>query len=263
MPGAVFLWKHDRMTTALIISAVLSGAFIGSVLGFIGAGGAMITVPILIYIFDFTPLQATTAALAVVFLAAISSLLPKFKSGDVLVKEALTIWSLGLVTNIGLGSIADSIPDSIILIGFSAVLIGAGLSMLRAPIKDHPEKKIPFIYLVLLSLVIGSLTGLFGIGGGFLAIPILVLFFHTPQNKAAGTSLLIIALNCATAFLAKIKFWSDIDWHYPLIIGITAILIARIASALAPKAPTVHLKRGFALLLFAIAGFTIISNLLS
>jgi uncharacterized membrane protein YfcA len=263
MPRAVFLWKHDRMTTTLIFAAVLSGAFIGAVLGFIGAGGAMITVPILLYIFNFTPLQATTAALAVVFLAAISSLLPKVKNGDVLIKESLVIWSLGLITNIGLGSIADSIPDPIILIGFSTVLIGAGLSMLRAPIKDHPEKKIPFIYLVLLSLIIGSLTGLFGIGGGFLAIPILVLFFHTPQNKAAGTSLLIIALNCATAFLAKLKFWSDIDWHYPLLIGATAILVAQISSNLAPKAPTVHLKRGFALLLFAIAGFTIFSNLLS
>lgn len=261
MPGAVFLWKHAGVTTTLIIAALLSGSFIGAVLGFIGAGGAMITVPILIYIFDFTPLQATTAALAVVFLAAISSLLPKFKSGDVLVKEALTIWSLGLLTNIGLGSIADSIPDSIILIGFSAVLIGAGLSMLRAPIKDHPEKKIPFIYLILLSLVIGSLTGLFGIGGGFLAIPILVLFFHTPQNKAAGTSLLIIALNCATAFLAKVKFWQEIDWHYPVIIGITAIVIARISSNLAPRAPTVHLKRGFAYLLFCLAAFTILTEL--
>lgn len=249
------------MTTALIIDAVLSGAFIGAVLGFIGAGGAMITVPILLYIFNFTPLQATTAALAVVFLAALSSLMPKIKSGDVLFKEAITIWSLGLITNIGLGSIADSIPEPIILIGFSTVLVGAGISMLRAPIKDQPERKIPVIYLLLLSLVIGSLTGLFGIGGGFLAIPILVLFFHTPQNKAAGTSLLIIALNCATAFVAKIKFWSDIDWHYPIIIAITAILIARISSTLAPKAPTVHLKRGFALLLFAIAGFTIISNL--
>lgn len=251
------------MSVTLILASLLSGAFIGAVLGFIGAGGAMITVPILLYIFDFTPLQATTAALAVVFLAALASLLPKFKSNDVLFKEAITIWSLGLITNIGLGSIADSIPEPIILIGFSTVLVGAGISMIRAPIKDHPEKKIPFIYLILLSLIIGSLTGLFGIGGGFVAIPVLVLFFHTPHNKAAGTSLLIIALNCATAFVAKIKFWSDIDWQYPIIIALTAIIIARISSSLAPKAPTVHLKRGFALLLFVIAGFTIISNLIN
>jgi uncharacterized membrane protein YfcA len=261
MPGAVFLWKHAGMTTTLIIAAILSGAFIGAVLGFIGAGGAMITVPLLIYIFNFTPLQATTAALAVVFSAAAASLIPKFKSKDVLLKEALTIWALGLITNIGFGTIADSLPDKFILIGFSTVLIGAGISMIRAPIKDHPEKKISFFYLIALSLIIGALTGLFGIGGGFVAIPVLVLFFHTPQNKAAGTSLLIITLNCATAFLAKYQSWSAINWHYPVLIALVAILIAQISSKLAPKAPTIHLKKAFACLLFVIAGFTLITKI--
>jgi len=79
------------MSTELILTAVAAGIFIGSVLGFIGAGGAMVTVPILLYLFDFSPVNATTAALAVVFLAAIAGLGPKFKSKDVLVKEALTI----------------------------------------------------------------------------------------------------------------------------------------------------------------------------
>jgi uncharacterized protein len=63
------------------------------------------------------------------------------------------------------------------------------------------EKKIPVVWLVVMSLVIGSMTGLFGIGGGFLAVPVLVLFFKVPQGKAAGTSLAIIAINSITAFL--------------------------------------------------------------
>ena len=251
------------MSTELILTAVAAGIFIGSVLGFIGAGGAMVTVPILLYLFDFSPVNATTAALAVVFLAAIAGLGPKFKSKDVLVKEALTIWALGLVTNIGLGLVITKIPDQVILIGFSIVLIGAGYSMLRAPIKEVPEKTMPTWALVLLSLLIGSLTGLFGIGGGFLAIPVLVLFFHTPQNKAAGTSLLIIALNCLTAFITKSSLWSEIDWHYPVIMAVAAVVIARFTSHLAPKAPTIHLKRGFAFLLFTLAAFTIITGLLA
>jgi len=251
------------MSTELILTAVAAGIFIGSVLGFIGAGGAMVTVPILLYLFDFSPVNATTAALAVVFLAAIAGLGPKFKSKDVLVKEALTIWALGLVTNIGLGLVITKIPDQVILIGFSIVLIGAGYSLLRAPIKEAPEKTMPTWALVLLSLLIGSLTGLFGIGGGFLAIPVLVLFFHTPQNKAAGTSLLIIALNCLTAFITKSSLWSEIDWHYPVIMAVAAVVIARFTSHLAPKAPTIHLKRGFAFLLFTLAAFTIITELLA
>ena len=245
----------------MIFTAIASGAFIGAVLGLIGAGGAMISVPILLYLFDFSPLHATTAALAVVFLAAFAGVIPKMRSKDVLVKEAVTIWALGLVTNIGLGILVTKIPDLVILIGFSLVLIGAGYSMLRAPITVKPEKKMSIWALILLSLLIGCLTGLFGIGGGFLAIPVLILFFHTPQNKAAGTSLLIIALNCLTALLAKYAIWSEINWSYPLIIAIFALIIAWISSHLAPRTPIVHLKRGFAFLLFAIAAFTIITEL--
>ena len=249
------------MEIGLVFTALLSGGFIGAVLGFIGAGGAMVSVPILLYLFNFSPIHATTAALAVVFLAAIAGLGPKIKSNDVLVKEATIIWALGLLTNIGLGLVINKIPDQIILIGFSVVLIGAGYSMLRAPITNQSEKSMPAWAVVLLSLLIGALTGLFGIGGGFLAIPVLVLFFHTPQNKAAGTSLLIIALNCSTAFIAKHSIWQEINWHYPIIIAIAAVIVARISSKIAPKTPIVHLKQGFALLLFGLAAFTICTEL--
>ena len=250
------------MSLNLIMTALASGAFIGAILGFIGAGGAMVSVPIFLYLFDFTPIHATTAALAVVFLAALSGLRPKFKSKDVLVKEALIIWALGLVTNIGFGLVITKIPDQLILFGFSFVLITAGYSMLRAPIKEQHERSMPIWALVLLSLLIGSLTGLFGIGGGFLAIPVLVLFFHTPQNKAAGTSLLIIALNCMTAFIAKSSIWPEINWRYPAVIALSAVIVSGFASKLAPKAQTVHLKRGFALLLFTLAAFTILTKVI-
>jgi len=248
------------MEIGLVITALISGGFIGAVLGFIGAGGAMVSVPILLYFFNFSPAAATTAALAVVFLAAVAGLRPKFKSKDVLIKEALTIWLLGLITNIGFGLLTKSIPDSVILIGFSIVLLGAAYSMLVTPIKDLPERKMSVWALVTLSLLIGSLTGLFGIGGGFLAIPVLVLFFNTPQNKAAGTSLLIIALNCLTALAAKFAIWSEIDWGYPLLISVAAVLVAGFASKKAAKTPTVHLKRGFAFLLIGLAGFTILTQ---
>ncbi len=249
------------MSSVLIITALASGVFIGSVLGFIGAGGAMVTVPILVYLFDFSPFQATTAALAVVLVTAIASLIPRYRSKDVLVKEALIIWALGLLTSVGLSAIADSLPDRLILIGFSLVLIGAGISMLQPPLQNQPERKLSTGYLVLLSLITGSLTGLFGIGGGFVAIPILILFFQTPPNKAAGTSLLIIALNSATAFIVKFNQWSEINWRYPLIIAVAAVITASLSSRLAIKLPTVHLKKGFAYLLFLLAAFTIFTEI--
>jgi uncharacterized membrane protein YfcA len=239
-----------------IIGALLAGGFIGAVLGFIGAGGAMLSVPILLYIFDFTPQAATTAALAVVLSAAISGLLPKIKSKEVLFKEAFVIWGIGLLTNLGFSLIAHRIPDSVITTGFAIVLVVAGTSMLIKPIAGT-EKKVPLFWLIVISLVIGSITGLFGIGGGFLAIPILVLFFKNPQGKAAGTSLAIIALNSITAFFGHYQVWPDVTWTVPIAMAISAVVIARFASIKSGQVNPAILKKAFAYLLYSIAILTI------
>ena len=243
-----------------IALALLAGAFVGAVLGFIGAGGAMLTVPILIYLFNFTPVHATTAALLVVFLAAAFGLIPKLKSGDVQIKIALSIWALGLITNLGGAILAKHLSDAFIVTGFAIILTLAGLSMLRAPIANMEEKKIPLIVLVPISLIIGSMTGVFGIGGGFLAIPVLVIFFHTPQIKAAGTSLFIIAINCLTALLGHQSLWHEINWKIPALISISAITISILGSHHSSKVPTATLRKAFAFLLFAIAIFSIIET---
>jgi len=242
-----------------IIGGLLAGAFIGAVLGFIGAGGAMLSVPILLYIFDFTPQAATTAALAVVLAAAISGLLPKIKSKEVLFKEALVIWGLGLITNLGFSIIAHKLSDTVITTGFSMVLVTAGTMMLIKPIAGT-EKKVPLFWLVVISLVIGSMTGLFGIGGGFLAIPVLVLFFKNPQGKAAGTSLAIIALNTITAFFGHYQSWSDVTWTTPIAMAIAAVVVARIASIRSGQMNPAILRKSFAFLLYSIAIFTLLET---
>jgi uncharacterized membrane protein YfcA len=242
-----------------IIGALIAGAFIGAVLGFVGAGGAMLSVPILIYLFDFTPHQATTAALAVVFLAALSGALPKMRSREILYRDAFVISGIGLITNIGFSSIADSFSEEFITTGFAVILTIAGLSMLRSPIKDQ-QKRMPVTTLVFLSLVIGSMTGIFGIGGGFLAIPVLVLFFGTPQKVAAGTSLLIISLNSLIALLAHYKVWGDVDWRIPAIMAISAVIIASVSSHFGKFASPESLRKAFAGLLFSIAVFTIVQT---
>ena len=243
----------------LIIEGLLAGVLIGAVLGFIGAGGAMLSVPILIYVFDFSASHATTAALAVVLLAAASGLVPKFKSKDVLVKEALIICALGLTTNISTSLIADRLSERFILTGFSIVLLVAGTSMLLKPFTSGPERKMPAWALILVSLVIGCMTGLFGIGGGFLAIPVLVLFFRVPQNKAAGTSLLIITVNSIAAFLGHYKIWAEVNWTVPIAMAVSAVVISQLASGKSAGVSPVILKRAFAVLLFSISAITLIN----
>jgi uncharacterized membrane protein YfcA len=242
-----------------IIGGLIAGGFIGAVLGFIGAGGAMLSVPILLYIFGFTPQAATTAAIAVVLAAAISGLLPKIKTKEVLFKEAGVIWALGLVTNLGFSVIAHRISDSVITTGFSIVLFTAGTMMLIKPIAGT-EKKIPIFWLIAMSLAIGSMTGLFGIGGGFLAVPILVLFFKVPQGKAAGTSLAIIAINSVTAFFGHYQSWSSVTWTVPLAMSISAVIIARLASIKSGQMNQAILRKSFAGLLYSIAIFTLLQT---
>ena len=246
------------METAL---ALIAGGFIGAVLGFVGAGGAMLSVPILMYGFGFEPKAATTAALAVVLLAALSGVIPKARKNQVLYRDAFVICSIGSITNLGFSSIVDQVPDSVITTGFAGILILAGFSMLRPPKLDE-QKRMPLPVLVVMSLFIGTMTGLFGIGGGFIAIPVLVLYFGTPQIVAAGTSLLIIAVNSLISFIGHRSQWDDVQWHIPILMGTSAILIAQVASQLAHKTSPVVLRKAFAYLLFAISIFTLIETYL-
>jgi len=239
-----------------IIGALIAGGAIGAVLGFVGAGGAMLSVPILMYGFGFDAKSATTAALAIVFLAALSGAIPKARKGQILYRDALVIVGLGLTTNLGFATIADDLSDSFISTGFALVLILAGLSMLRNP-KFNEQTRMPVSVLIVISLVIGSITGLFGIGGGFLAIPVLVLFFGTPQAIAAGTSLLIIALNSFISFLGHHALWDSVEWHIPIFIGGAAVVVAQVASHYSAKTTPDTLRKAFAYLLLAISVFTI------
>ena len=239
------------------VLAILSGLFIGSVLGFVGAGGALTSVPILLYIFHFTPTQATTAALGIVFLAAFSGAIPKMRTHEVLYREAFSIWGIGLVTNIGGAALSKHLPNAFITTGFALVLVVAGVATMRGPVKADVEKRMPVGVLIVIALTIGALTGIFGIGGGFLAIPILVLFYNTPQNKAAGTSLLIISINSLTSFVGHHAVWHEVKWGIPMGIGAVAVVVSLIASHNTKHVPVLLLRRAFAYLLFALSIFTI------
>jgi uncharacterized membrane protein YfcA len=243
-----------------LVLAVASGLLIGSVLGYVGAGGSMLAIPIFIYVYGLSPVAATTASLLVVFVGAASGALPKLRRNEILIKESLTIWAIGLVTNLTGAYYLPRIDENLILTGFSLVLISAGVSMLIPSPAESSERKVSPIALIGISLIIGALTGLFGIGGGFLAIPILVLFYNVSPARAAGTSLFIIMINTLTGFFAHYRHWDEVNWLIPGVIATVALLVSRFASHHSSRLSPATLKQAFALFVFAIALFTLVDT---
>ena len=238
--------------------AVIAGGFIGAILGFVGAGGAMLSVPILLYIFDFTAIPATTGALAIVLCASIAGAIPKARAKEILYREALVIWGLGLVTNLAASILAHRLSDQIITTGFSITIIFAALSMIKKSAEREQRRMSPGV-LVAISLGIGVITGLFGIGGGFIVIPVLMHAFGTPARVASGTSLVVIALNSITAFIGHQSHWDEVNWKIPVVMALSATTIALLASHRQSKSNETT-KKAFAGLLVLVAAFTMLQT---
>lgn len=231
------------------------GLAIGGVLGLIGAGGAVVAVPAFIYLFGFSALEATTASLAVVAASAASGAVPRFRLGQVHLRQALMFWGLGIVGTFAGSRLATIIPEPIIVAGFAIVMLGAAVAMWRKSSAVEPtgEGHAARWLLPVVAIAIGLLTGIFGVGGGFLIVPALVLVFGFPFGIATGTSLVVVALNSVTALLFKYDTWSEIPWQIPLLVVVGGLVGSVAASSLNTGISQRLLERAFAVLLVLLA----------
>lgn len=241
--------------------ALALGALMGSALGLVGTGGAILAVPALVYLFDFSALEATTASLVIVIAAALVSARERAKAGQIDYRRALILWSIGLVGN-GVGAVASkSASDFVLLVGISLVILAASISLWIRSFKGEIKSKERHpIVLPTLGTIIGFLAGFFGVGGAFLVVPTLILAFGVSAHIAAGTGLIVMLLNSATAFLVRFDSWSDIQWRIPLIILVSAVVMARLAGAKGTRLKSKNLERGFAGLLLLVGLFTLIES---
>ena len=248
----------------ITIEALTVGLLIGAILGLIGAGGAIVAVPAFLYLFGFTPLAATTASLAVVAASALSGMVPRLRMKQVDVRQGSPFWILGIAGTFAGSRLATVLPAALILTGFALVMLGASVAMWRKSSGQPPAEphRRPLWVIVLVALGIGLLTGLFGVGGGFLIVPALVLVFGFPFGLAAGTSLLVIALNSVTALAFKAETWSQIDWHVPLIVILGGLVGSLLASRFNGVIPQRLLERVFAVMLVVLAAWMVIDAVL-
>ena len=222
------------------IIGYLASIVMGLTLGLIGGGGSILTVPILVYLFDVDPVLSTAYSLFVVGLTSAVGSFSHFKSGNVHVKTAVIFGVPAIAAVYSVRKfIMPIIPDPVFTVGsvevskslavlvlFGVLMLLASITMIRKPMEqtEGPEKinyNYPLIFIE--GIFVGSITGLVGAGGGFLIIPALVLLAGLPMKQAVGTSLVIIAFKSLIGFTGDLGGELVIDYQFMLIFSIFAI----------------------------------------
>lgn len=253
-----------------ITLALLFGAVIGVLLGLLGGGGSILAVPVLVYALELDVAQAIPVSLIVIAVASAVGALPKVRAHHVQWRLAGVFAAAGIpVTFLGT-AVGKHLPQQAIMLGFAVVMIVAGIRMLRdngdtgTACKVGNEginwrrcapRSIPA------GVAVGFLTGLFGVGGGFLIIPALVVMLGVQMPIAVGTSLLIITANSTAAALSHLH-GAHIDWGITAAFVGTAVVGSLIAGHLGSRVDTTRLQHWFAYLVFAVASYVLIDTLL-
>ena len=246
--------------------ALALAALIGLSLGLLGGGGSILTVPVLVYVLGYAAKPAIAMSLPVVGVTSLISAALHWRLGNVRVSTALTFGLLAMVGAFAGAKLAVFLSGALQLALLALVMLAAAASMLRGGRSGDGEAVDPapavaprFALLVPVALAVGVLTGLVGIGGGFLVVPALVLLARVPMRQAVGTSLLVIAMNSASGFVGYLGT-VDLDWRF--LAGFTAAAVAGAlaGTALVARVPQAVLKRAFAVFLLAMGGFVLYKN---
>ncbi|MEO8934531.1 MAG: sulfite exporter TauE/SafE family protein [Xanthomarina sp.] len=214
---------------------------IGVVLGLIGGGGSILTVPVLVYLLYINPITATAYSLFVVGFTTLIGALQNIKKGLVDFKTAIVFATPAFIAvYMTRKFIVPAIPEQLftisnflvtkdigIMMFFAIIMLLASISMIRNTKVAITETQVTYNYplIVVEGLVVGLLTGVVGAGGGFLIIPALVLLAKLPMKKAVATSLLIIAIKSLIGFIGDIQNL-EIDWLF--LLSFTAISVVGI-----------------------------------
>lgn len=259
------------METTTLLAALASGAVIGLVLGLVGGGGSILAVPLLIYAVGVgSPHAAIGSAAVAVTVNALASLIGHARAGRVKWRCAGVFAASGVIGAALGAELGKAFDGKRLLALFGLLMIGVGLSMLRqrrspeAPdvrlTRDSAGLLLP--RLVPIGLGVGLAAGFFGIGGGFLIVPGLILATAMPLNLAIGTSLVVVsALGLTTAVSYATS--GLVNWSVTalLVIGGVGGTIAGIALGRLLGTRKGLLERGFAAVVIVVGGYVSLSSL--
>lgn len=246
---------------------------VGVVLGLLGGGGAILTVPILVYLFHVPPVLATTYSLFVVGMSSLYGVwryhrdrlvdyrvafvfaIPSFL-GTYLARRVLTPAMPEIVFHLGGRPFTK---NDVIMMVFAIVMLSASRAMIRnnpAP-EPNPEKGASqnLVLMILLGALVGFLAGFVGAGGGFLIVPALAIVAKIPMTRTVGTSLLIIAASSLVGFGGDFLAGVPLDWFFLACISILSSVGIFIGSYFSRFVRPVHLRKSFGWLVLVMGVF--------
>ncbi|MDJ0420001.1 sulfite exporter TauE/SafE family protein [Rhodococcus opacus] len=250
--------------------ALALGAIIGVLLGLLGGGGSILAVPALVFGLGLDLEQAIPISLLVIGVASLAGAVPKIREHQVNWRMAGVFAACGIPATFAGSAVGRLLPQSVVMVGFAAVMVVAGIRMLMdrgdtgtaCEVGDSgidwrrcAPRSIPA------GVAVGFLTGLFGVGGGFLIIPALVLMLGLDMSVAIGTSLVIIVANSTAGLISHLS-GASIDWAITAAFAGTAIAGSLIAGHFGSKVVTDRLQRWFAYLVFAVAAYVLVDTIL-
>ncbi|MDO5644646.1 MAG: sulfite exporter TauE/SafE family protein [Dermabacter sp.] len=269
----------------MIALALVIGVGIGIVVGALGAGGGILSVPVLVYLIGMEPHDATAASLVIVAVTALVSLRHPAKNGNVAWREGFVFAAFALVSSAIASRLSLFVPSHLLMVLFAVLLLSVGVMMARRgrttlraerphPVVDDPmatarpastasparSRVRSLLPLILAATATGTLTGFFGVGGGFLAVPMLVIALGLPIRKAAGTSLLVMIMTALAALLARIGTPTHIDWPVVLLFVLGSSVGGLIGGPLSARAKPSTLTFLFAALLFVLGIVTLATS---
>ncbi len=256
----------------------LAAVFIGMLLGIMGGGGSILTVPALVYLLGVSPVLSTAYSLFIVGSTALVGAAGYWRRGLVALSTALQFLGPSLVAVFltrrillpavpsrlfTLGSLVVT-KDLLVLLGFAGLMVVAAVAMIRPGNRaDEPAAAPPSGRGRVLGMgaAVGLLTGLVGAGGGFLIIPALVLGARLPMAQAVGTSLAIIALNSLLGFAGDLGAGRIIDWPFLLTFLAFALAGIGLGSWLTRFIPGARLRPAFGWFTLAMGAFILAKEL--
>ncbi|MEV8040542.1 sulfite exporter TauE/SafE family protein [Arthrobacter sp. NPDC080082] len=253
----------------MIITAAAFGLIVGGLLGLVGGGGSILAVPALVYGVGLPLSAAIPTSLVVVGASSAVAVVPRLR--NVNWRLAVIIGAAGTATAY-LGAYVNRLLDQeVLLLAFAAIMVIAGIRMMM-PTKAaggscalpgggvHWRSCLPKA--IATGAVVGFLTGLLGVGGGFLIVPALTLVLGLPMAATVGTSLVIIVINSVAGFAAHLGDL-HIDWAVTAAFAMAAMAASLLAGRLGTNIPDRILKRSFGTLVLAVAAYVTAQALLT